>query len=412
MIFNRKILYGPVLLISLIVLFLSTYAIPVPQYNPVQLVYSMYTYPILLLCCVILILIKFRESSKLVLDEQFLVLIFAFFFMFISYSIAWEPYRFVSTIILWHLLWIGFFIFFSLLVVDTPEKFTKFVTDFILIFAGLATLAAIVSTVTAIQLGPFEIAKYTSKYPRVASWFINPNKFAPAPAAALLICIHRIKYDFKLRYVALLALFCGITYWTGSRGVILSLAAGLSVYLMMIGGKKLKAVTLLFSILIPILSFAMVLIYSDIFTVFDRGSGPEARLKIWRDGVQLIMNMSIPEIIFGNGHLYFGSVVEHSPHNGYLRFIVNYGLIFLFLYSYYVLNGIKDLIRGHSLPSNQLWVSVLVFLLVRDISDQGILHVRFEGFLFAVVVVYLFVYRVSLYKKPQTNKPVQSTSES
>ncbi|WP_394295542.1 O-antigen ligase family protein [Natrialba chahannaoensis] len=187
--------------------------------------------------------------------------------------------------------------------------------------------------------------------------------------------------------------------FTGSRGVTIAVIVAILVYFSLDRDISIGRIGL-YSIAGVIILGICVLLFQHTTNVFHRET-PFARLEIWAEGFTVLASSSPFELLLGNGHRYFITEVGESPHNGYIRFLIDYGIVFLVLYSILVYYLGRYLYFSREVDSS-FWLSVLVFLLVRDMTDQAIFHIRFESFVFMLVVLVCHIWLTSNWNSNQT----------
>src|SRR5699024_3131032 len=159
--------------------------------------------------------------------------------------------------------------------------------------------------------------------------------------------------------------------------------------------KYVKKYKLLYTMLIGIITFVLVIYANDIISVARGGwesfSSFGGRLGIWNS---IITNYIYPfkwELIFGYGSHFVKSFIE-EPHNYYLQILLENGLIgiigYLFLLSIFVYKTLKT--KNTNIKTFLL--VTLVTLLLSDMTSELSTHIKLGSF-FYIILGFGIVYR-------------------
>ncbi|MBE3554392.1 MAG: O-antigen ligase family protein [Thermicanus sp.] len=234
--------------------------------------------------------------------------------------------------------------------------------------------------------------------PRISGTFSNPN-FAAAWYAVLIligIFIWEQKTEKLWQYVIgfELSFTAGALYFTGSRGGILAVIAGLFVYLLIrFRTKAPYYLTTAFSLGLGVFVWNPALFpRSDIFW-----KSLDTRLQIWRTGWNLFLHKPITG--YGLANMWFlDPWVTHYPmrlphaHNIFLSMAVDLGIVGLFLFLVMIYQVIHDLI---SLSAAGHPYAAILGAIVASLLTQGMV----DHILFLPQVAIIFIVTSSLILK-------------
>lgn len=231
-----------------------------------------------------------------------------------------------------------------------------------------------------IALYPFFGVYQRKSYRRMYGWFGNPNRISAFIAISFLMNFYFIKTskqrNIKIKRI-LLSLFLLISlFLTDSRSSILSLLIvySLKFFSKIItsnfwGNHKRK---LFFSVL-----FITFIVFLSSLS-FTRGINLNGRFLIWAEALELVKARPIYRFVIGNGHGYFSRTMGFSTHNGYIRWLIEYGFIFIIMFCYYSYQKICLLKTKRIIPFYDLILSLFLFLLLRELATQSLYSMRYE----------------------------------
>jgi len=128
----------------------------------------------------------------------------------------------------------------------------------------------------------------------------------------------------------------------------------------------------------------------------ETGTG---RIDIWADALSLFIESSPLELLLGRGNGYFQAVVGHSPHNGHIRILVEYGLL---AYALVLLNALVVahrtfiLVKRGYTPEALLLFSLFFYVFVRTVFNSSILSAGLLGFV-PVLALFMLSFNVGGY---------------
>lgn len=226
---------------------------------------------------------------------------------------------------------------------------------------------------------------------RWAGWFGNANRFGPALAIGVLAAFS-LAARAGSRAVSTLMVLIGIlliggVVSSGSRSTLLALVVGLGILLWM---QTRKAATKILMVAAAVLAVIAVILVTpqEVFEVYTRGNSNELRISFIKKGLEMFTSGSALEVIFGHGYGEFQRVVGYSTHNGYLRLILEFGLIFILGMMGFLallLTRVRTLgVRSEKFKAFVL--AILAFILVREIGSPAMIGVRMESLAFAFVI--------------------------
>jgi hypothetical protein len=281
------------------------------------------------------------------------------------------------------------------------------------IAAGLL-LAAVISVALAawLLIHPLEIGGLTfgrDGYFRPVGTFSTPNRFAEATAVGVLASLYLfLRHPTRrFRYGAAGAILALATVASGSKGVMLGLAAALPVFLLFSGLLRTPTFWRAAVALVPVVAVAMFQIWDYLVVAakldliqggaLDVASG---RPEIWAAGLRLFESGPVLNQIFGHGATFFVSATGRDPHSAYLNLLLDYGLISL-LWIPILLTYVAVLVvrPEHLTHARILGVSLVVFCLVRGIAMSTI----FTTFNFAMLA---FWAGLAMLVEPVANRSV------
>lgn len=256
----------------------------------------------------------------------------------------------------------------------------------------LALISLIATVVVQIRGGvQFFGIKMEPEVLRWAGWYGNPNRLAPVLAlGAIASSSLAMRGGSMIRVSALatlgLILTAGVVS-TGSRATLLALGVGL-VILFWVHSRYLAVRVLMIIALLLVMIIGVALIPDEVFDVFDRTSSNEERVAYIRLGIEMFTSGTPYQIIFGQGYGEFIRVTGRSTHNGYVRMLLEFGVLFSFVMFAFIffLCRCARRIAVYSREFSALALAFLGFLLVRDIGSPALISVRIEALAFSFVI--------------------------
>ena len=416
----RRFVWIGVVYILFACLFLSTYSSPAQGYNPVNQVYSEYSYFILLLIFLFLLCLSISPylGKKSGTSVTAGVILFIFLGVFIILSSINRPssLRWVLPPVSWTLLWFLVIVTGINAIDISPKFYTSIFRWFVIRYAFISLVAALIAAIiTEVSIGPIIIAQ-SPDYPRLAGWYVNPNRLAPVLVTGVLCAISadikELNKRGKVLYYSLGILFGLGVVLTGSRGPVGALIVSLLIYSVILFRFKYKKLKLHHYMIGSCILFGGALALVFLLTwvdLFQRGN-PFSRFEIWQNTAPILRSASAQELLFGHGHRYFIEVTGSSPHSDYIRFLVNYGLlsvITLFSIATVTIRSVLVKLRyeyTRSVCDIGLFSSLLVYTSTYMIYGQATFQVRFSSFIFVAAITPLLVYEKPIFKFQRSSK--------
>jgi len=390
------------LAVGLILLFTVTYVPPGPGYD-LTLVYSAYGYPVLLITVAIMCLIYIFRHQHLVTDIGITgIFVGLLVQMVLSTVLNLSSLRWVLPVVAWHSM-IYIILFFTVIDLSISiREYEHYLSLFIIAFGIMSAIIALYTGfVSNISLGPLSVAQGTSD--RFFGWYGNPNRLGSMIGVAIL-CSLKVPVSTSSTkrwfYLTPLVVFIPALALSESHGAMVSTMAAMVILLIFHSQyAKTAAVigiwtslfvfaTLLFLAGIGELSTLLHLIDPD--NIVEPGSlNIRDRFVIWSNLSWILADASPLQILFGHGDNYFIMATGRSPHNGYVRSLVNYGIVFLLGLTVLVWNILRWTLWsiGKKEFDFSLFFSFVVYLLLKDIPSQSTFLVRFEGFLLVATLI-------------------------
>lgn len=384
------------LTVGFVVLFTVTYVPPGPGYD-LTLVYSAYSYPLLVLtiatACLTYVLRYRYLPIDLDITGLFAILLVQ---MVLSTVLNLTTLRWVLPVVAWHTMIYGILLLtvfdFSISIKEYEHYFLLFVVTFGVISAVVGVYTGLVASV---PLGPLSVAQGSTD--RFFGWYGNPNRFGSIIGAAILCSLkaYTSASPSKRRFHLLpLVIFIPALTFSESHGAIVSTMAAVVVLFAFRSHYAKRIVTIgvwtsIFAFMI-LLTLAGIREISTLVHIIDPGSlGIRSRFKIWSNLSWILSDASTLEIVIGHGHSYFKTVTGHSPHNGYIRSLVNYGILFLTVFIILCRNIFRWTWWSYKEKKYDMSIffTLIIYLIIKDIPSQSTFLVRFEGFLLVATLI-------------------------
>ncbi|KAB2953758.1 oligosaccharide repeat unit polymerase [Heliorestis acidaminivorans] len=279
------------------------------------------------------------------------------------------------------------------------KKYVEMIAQSIVYIGVLAVFIVFyVFFIGEISLGSFSLS-YDPLYPRVSSWFGNPNRFGIFLAltnlfAIYLYLINKENVKTKARYLLFILLITIGLFWSGSKGAIFTFLCGLSTFYLVKKGieinknknkKVLSGLTIFISFVVLIIIVSSYELNNNIFSYLESniirlrgiesGSG---RIEIWSAGLQNINTSSFFQLIIGKGHDSFLHDTGRSSHNGYLRLLYEYGFLFIALFAFFLYFCLINIFKKNKGYERALLLSQFIMLLTYNVFSQNFFQLRFE----------------------------------
>jgi O-antigen ligase len=230
---------------------------------------------------------------------------------------------------------------------------------------------------------------------RYPSFFQDPQKYAQFLAMiSFLFLINTQSRHISYKNIGLFALCILSLLFTGGRSALIGLAGGMFVLLLFLDtNAKVGILAGLLLCSLPIIYF------SDMFVTFNRLSDfdndYEFRNSIWKEAFQIFTNHPFFGIGGGNyqrfieyysydQYFIYENEIEYfdQPENGYLKILVEYGLlgfgVFALFFLLPIVKGIKSFLNGEASSDNRFFIAsivswIIAFNSVYSVSDRRIM---------------------------------------
>lgn len=260
-----------------------------------------------------------------------------------------------------------------------------------LLLAGLVcSVLALIVVFFPLQIGGMQFGRHG--YFRLMGPFSTPNRFGEVSAIGVLVSLYMLFRPEDRRraaygYLALFFLF--ITIGSGSKGVLVGLAASLVIMLLftdLLRKKLFLRMALLLTTIGGWLAyhfFEYVLLVTKLDAIqegrLDLGSGRE---EIWARGMEVFLAASFPTQLLGHGSTAFVTKVGADAHSTFWNLLIDYGMVSILALIVLAIHIVGLLmLPGRRHPMTVLGVSFVVFCLARGVSMPTIL----DGFNFAML---------------------------
>ncbi|GEM_PF-1195597 len=220
----------------------------------------------------------------------------------------------------------------------------------------------------------------------------DPNGLSASIAFGILILfsyLFKVKKKSKILVISVcIIIMLYAMLLTGSRGGMVGLFFGVSIYLIMDTHKKKISKARLFSFGLVLFIMLLTIINTEIFQryvnqdILERltisniiETGGTGRFSIWENSVQAFSQRPLVGYGFGNGpymlEKYYGSYI--GTHNIIFFLLLGTGIIGFILFSYFIFNIIKATI----IKNDSLTLSMIIMLIVFSLSLDYILDKNF-----------------------------------
>ncbi|WP_067843886.1 hypothetical protein [Amphibacillus sediminis] len=396
---NRKMLNITFLL--LLSIFLFSYVSAASGYA-VETSLSQYSYislAFLAIYITYLQLIKHKSNIsnlKVKVNAHLVFLFFTVFtLMFISIIFYPDGFRFLFVLIIWNFLF--FYVFFLLYIQmeSSIQNYLMFVSTIIFVLGIISLIMAFFLKISGnINFGPIMLYQ-APEFPRLYGWYGNPNRFGSVMAVSLLSGLYvrkRVK-NKKIFNVIILGLTIGLLL-SGSKGAILSLTIALILNTRIPLVKEQRILKknfgsfLKLALTFPIVGLIVIRLLPENFSeqIIRLGNFDNSRFDIWGNLYDIIYNNNLFQTLFGNGYGFFQSYVGLSPHNSFIRWVSDFGLIFLVMMIIIFIVCLTSILFKDELEFTLLR-RIYIYIIVHQMFTQSIFQVRLEGMLFIAILI-------------------------
>lgn len=300
-------------------------------------------------------------------------------------------------------LFMNLFVFIVFYHIIGDSVYLKLVSKTFCIFSILSAFVGI----WMLFFGSFKLAfidlTQFSGYPRLYSWYGNPNIMATSIGLALLTCSFSI---LKVSKFVIFFLIMALAL-TGSKGVIsalliTSIITFLSHFLLSKQKKSIGKKNIFLILLFSILLFFVAIKFSDfIFSTLLRLdasdlSSASGRVDIWKDALSVMNLLDESKLIFGVGYGSFSSDFGKSAHSYYIKTIYEDGFLFIFLFMLFLIFSLVKSLINYRLSGDRFYlfyVSMVLFLMLRGVSSPTFFQDKIESYIFIIFLVPMFFKR-------------------
>lgn len=380
-----------------------SYALPAAE-NRVENTYSALSFPViagLFSWLVAFLLVRRTRASLATLNSTTTFPLYVLFTILPISVLLSGTVRFFLPVYLWVTAVLLLAVLFHLFVIGTDREY---LTTYAAVVFGLglvsAGMAFTLALVGSIQIGPLEFQQSLS--PRLNGWYGSPNRLGSMMAVSLLCGTYLLSTPRRRlhRHMILIGIIVLV-------GCLLSTANRSGVGGLLLGGLTFAAVgvpprrliwksvaqgwklSLVLAVGIICAFIVVDLIGTDLLEIYRRRSGfdpqNDVRMALWSTAVTEMRSASIIEFTFGKGYRYFQDRHGVHPHNGYLRFAVEYGILFLITYLIAMAMVFRQALR-RARPEAGFVCALLVYFLTRDLFTTDLFQVKIEMLSFSVAL--------------------------
>lgn len=222
---------------------------------------------------------------------------------------------------------------------------------------------------------------------------INPNSIALFCISASLMMYHLIKVGLASKkvmivYLIFIPILIYITILTGSRGGLIGLLIGISIYFFFDSKGVFSKLSKVFQAIIVLIFLLVVFFSNEIITTRFSESDTiiSSRLPIWETAFSLLDN----DMLFGIGVFRYEKDMTRaigmpiSTHNEYLSVLVYSGIIGLVIFIMFILILIKSSLYAIKFHRNPVFISLLSVTLFQLFKGGGALILFFTWITFAL----------------------------
>ncbi|PSW57454.1 O-antigen ligase family protein [Photobacterium leiognathi] len=237
-------------------------------------------------------------------------------------------------------------------------------------------------------------------YPRMYSWYGNPNIMATSVAIGVILLINN-KVNNSRVYISIV--FAALIL-TGSKGVTVSLIFTLISILLMrlffinnekvITFKRMIIFLLLSLVAILLLTQFNDFIYKTLFRLDASDIGTASgRVEIWLSALDRMTMASDYQALFGYGYGRFSEDFSKSAHSYYIKTAYEDGLMFLFLFMSFLIVSMISAIKCYRKKRDNtyiIYMSLVLFISYRGITSPTFFQDKLEAFIFIMFVIPMF----------------------
>lgn len=274
-----------------------------------------------------------------------------------------------------NLMYISYFILFIVLLNTRFNQREKVIITKSIFFSGLLLI------VFTVIFGEF----YKGRLSININGYIDPNYFCTSfiiVFGLLLYNIHKSK-DRILSCFMLIALII-IVVLSGSRGSLVTILLELMAYIVFLNKKHLFKMLLFIVLLFIVLLILYNILPENIvgrFNIFNsiKTDGGSGRLEIWKNMLTIYVNGSFISKFFGYGRessivLYKNMTgINYTPHNLYIKILLEFGIVGLFLVIIGMINILKWTIKNDNAFLFAILVGISVGSLFLDMDNTRVI---------------------------------------
>lgn len=300
------------------------------------------------------------------------------------------------------------------------------VEEFIFVFLKFVCLITLLSLIFAFygfifgdfSFGPFEYISPMKFEFRLKGWYNSANYFGPALCIGIYTCIYMLlnRNNFNIHVFNKILLFLLLFFsvlglvLTGSKGSILALIAGVSVFFLIQRRPVRKGVfhNLKFLILLSIvcvLGFYLLsefgydheFIINEIIRVDGIKSNIEGgdRMYFVKSAMRMVAESNVNQFLLGYGPEAFVNKIGYSTHNGFLGILISRGVIVFILLVFLIVSVFISTAKM-KLNNNfsAFLFGLLVIIFVKNFTNSEIFTINFSGIVFVYILSILSMRKV------------------
>lgn len=393
----------------LTIFFLITYTPFIGDYN-LEIVYGKYGLIFIFLFPIVSFMIaivknNFRPLNKINIDPSlFIYLLFPSLILFSTFfSSEYFEAIFYGTVLLPISLFLTLMI---LLTVYSKEYLSKNIFNIILFFGLLSVTIALIIYYN-LKIIPFFSWELNVQNLRLFGLFGNPNRLASIIGISFVISFSYYYYSKtkkNITHFIIILLMSLSLLLAASRGAIIAALAIVIINLVIkfLLERKLNLKDIFIIIFVNISVIFLLLILMDIIDLrhySNRDASVENRLYLISSITLLLKESSLLNILFGSGHSAYISKIGVSSHNGYIRWLIDYGLLFTVMFVIFnigiVLKSIDTFLKEKKIETIIL-TNILTFILLRELTTQSFFTIRIEFVLYILTLGLLHIKNINI----------------
>lgn len=292
------------------------------------------------------------------------------------------------------------------------HTFLIFICDLLILVTTISLLYAIYGYLFgSFSYGPFIYDSFVKSTFRMQGWYPSPNYLGPALAIGALILIYKLTNTFvfsltkknKIFLIILLIFHIIGIILTGSKGTYLAFIIGLLTFAVV--QKKLFKISIkhiiyfvsvIFILYLSIdffleyLGFNRDIIENELLrteTIEQNLQGGD-RIYFWKKTYDILKRADAKELFFGHGFGAYINITGHAAHSGFLEVITGNGIIVFILYILLYYKIFRVSLKFNNTGNiGTLLVSIMTFILVKNLTNNETPSNNFPGIVFIIILV-------------------------